>query len=76
MAGNRVAIVDARSSACCTDEAKSKEMLKVYLELLLGFIGFTDINNILIKPILAAPDDVASTIESAKGVAREIARKQ
>jgi FMN-dependent NADH-azoreductase len=51
------------------------DMQKGYLEMLLGFIGFTDIKNILIEPTLAAPDDVASTVESAKELASEIARK-
>jgi FMN-dependent NADH-azoreductase len=73
--GKPVAVVYARGGAYSADEAKGMDMQKGYLELLLGFIGFTDINNILIEPTLAAPDDVGSTVESAKGAAREIARK-
>lgn len=69
-----VAVVYARGGAYSADEAKGMDMQQGYLELLLGFIGFTDVNNILIEPTLAAPDDVASTVEAAKGVAREIAR--
>ena len=73
--GKPVAVVYARGGAYSADEAKGMDMQKGYLEMLLGFIGFTDIKNILIEPTLAAPDDVASTVESAKELASEIARK-
>lgn len=73
--GKPVAVVYARGGAYSADEAKGMDMQKGYLELLLGFIGFTDIHDILVEPTLAAADDVAGTVESCKKVAVEIAKK-
>lgn len=73
--GKPVAVVYARGGAYSADEAKGMDMQKGYLEMLLGFIGFTDIHNIVIEPTLAAPDDVSSTIESRKKTAADIAKE-
>ncbi len=71
--GKPVAVVYARGGAYSADEARAMDMQKGYLEMLLGFIGFTDIHSIVIEPTLAAPDDVAGTVESAKKIAAEVA---
>ncbi|XZE51470.1 FMN-dependent NADH-azoreductase [Planctomycetaceae bacterium SH139] len=73
--GKPVAVVYARGGAYSADEAKGMDMQKGYLEMLLGFIGFTDIHNILVEPTLAAPDDVNNTVDSSKKAAEDLAKK-
>lgn len=73
--GKPVAVVYARGGAYSAEEAKGMDMQKGYLELLLGFIGFTDIQNVIIEPTLASAEDVASTVDFAKKTAVEVARK-
>ncbi|EMI45668.1 FMN-dependent NADH-azoreductase [Rhodopirellula sp. SWK7] len=71
--GKPIAVVYARGGAYGSDDAKGMDFQKSYMEMLLGFIGFTDIQSIVIEPTLAAPDDVAATeaaaIEAAKSLA-------
>jgi len=46
------------------------------MELVLGFIGFTDIKSIVAEPMLmATPDEKQKTIDTAKELARNIAAK-
>jgi len=49
---------------------------KPYIEMWLGFIGFTDIRPIVIEPTLSAPDAVQQTevsaIEHAEGLAKNL----
>jgi FMN-dependent NADH-azoreductase len=47
------------------------DLQKTYLELLLGFIGFKDIQFIVIEPTLSSPEET----ERAKTAARELATK-
>ena len=56
-----VAVVYSRGGAYGSDEAKGMDMQKSYMDLLLGFIGFTDIRSILVEPTLGLPEDVAKT---------------
>jgi FMN-dependent NADH-azoreductase len=48
---------------------------KPYLELILGFLGFSQVDAVVVEPTLASPEDVAATeaaaIESAKKLARD-----
>jgi FMN-dependent NADH-azoreductase len=44
------------------------------LGALLGFIGITDQHNILVEPTLAAPDDVAQTVDKAAEEAHKLAQ--
>ena len=46
---------------------------KTYIELLLGFIGFAEIQSILVEPTLASPADVATTEAAAIAEAERIA---
>ena len=73
--GKPVAVVYSRGGAYSDENAKGMDMQKGYFDLLLGFIGFTEIQNIVIEPTLASPDDLATTIESAKKHATEIAQQ-
>lgn len=71
--GKPVAVVYARGGAYGSDQAKGMDFQKSYLELLLGFIGFTEIHPIVVEPTLAAPDDVAKTEQAAIEVASKMA---
>lgn len=57
-------------------EASGMDHQKPYVEQILGFFGFSDVDPIVIEPTLAAPDDVAATeaaaIESAKQIAAKL----
>jgi FMN-dependent NADH-azoreductase len=49
------------------------DLQKGYMDLLLGFIGFTQIHSIMVEPTLAAPDEVAKTEAVAISQAQKIA---
>ena len=71
--GKPVAVVYARGGAYGSDAAKGLDLQKGYMELILGFIGFTNIQSITVEPTLAAPDDVAKTEAAAVAQAKSIA---
>ncbi len=71
--GKPVAVVYARGGAYGSDAAKAMDLQKSYMDLLLGFIGFTDIRSIIVEPTLAAPGDVAKTEAVAIALAVSIA---
>lgn len=71
--GKPITVVYARGGAYGTDKTKGMDFQKSYMELLLGFLGFTDIRSILVEPTLAAPGEVAATEEAAIAEAEEIA---
>ncbi len=69
-----VTVIYARGGAYNNDGLKGMDLQKAYMEMLLGFIGFANIQSILIEPTLAAPDDLAKTEASAILRARAIAQ--
>ena len=71
--GKPVAVVYARGGAYGSEQTKGMDFQKTYLELMLGFVGFTDIHSVLVEPTLASPDDVAATEAAAIRVATELA---
>ena len=73
--GKPVAVVYARGGAYSEGQAIEMDLQKAYLELLLRFIGFTELHNIFVEPTLATPDDVSNTVESCKSVAADIAKR-
>jgi FMN-dependent NADH-azoreductase len=73
--GKPVAVVYARGGAYGSDQAKGMDLQKGYMDLLLGFIGFKEIHSIMVEPTLAAPDDVASTVQSAIAQCKLLAAK-
>ncbi|MGI9473067.1 MAG: FMN-dependent NADH-azoreductase, partial [Rubripirellula sp.] len=56
--GKPVAVIYARGGAYQADAAQGMDFQTTYLNLLLGFIGFTDIHSIIVEPTLDAPDAV------------------
>jgi FMN-dependent NADH-azoreductase len=70
--GKPVAVVYARGGSYPAGTAgASFDLQKAYMELLLGFIGFKDIQSIIIEPTLSSPEET----ERAKAAARELAKK-
>ncbi len=72
--GKPVAVVYARGGAYGSDAAKGMDLQKGYMDLLLRFIGFTEIHSIMVEPTLAAPTDVAKTEAAAIAMAEQIAQ--
>ena len=67
------AVVYARGGAYSSGDAQSMDLQKGYLDVVLGFIGLSDIKNIVIEPTLADPAEVEKTIQSATDTAKQIA---
>jgi FMN-dependent NADH-azoreductase len=69
--GKPVAVVYSRGGAYGTDSGGAqRDFQKPYLELALGFMGFTDIRPIVVEPTLAGGPEGA---EKAKAAATELA---
>lgn len=71
--GKPVAVIYARGGAYGSEQAKGLDLQKGYMDLLLGFIGFTEVHSILVEPTLASPADVAKAETAAIEQARNIA---
>jgi FMN-dependent NADH-azoreductase len=53
--------------------AEAYDLQSRYLEVILGFIGITDLRRIVIEPTLADPDSVGSVLEKARNEAAQLA---
>ena len=71
--GKPVTVVYARGGAYGNDQAKAMDFQKSYVEMLLGFIGFTEIASVVVEPTLAAADKVAAIEADAIAAASRIA---
>ncbi|UCH81013.1 MAG: NAD(P)H-dependent oxidoreductase [Nitrospiraceae bacterium] len=73
--GKPVTVVYARGGAYQSgSETEGLDFQKKYMELFLGFIGFTDIKSVVAEPMLMTThEDKKKTIDSAKELARSIA---
>ena len=71
--GKPVVTIYARGGAYGSDETSGMDFQKAYLQLLLGFIGFTDIREVIVEPTLAAPDDVQAVEATAIAAAEKLA---
>ena len=56
-------------------EAGAMDFQKSYMEMLLGFIGFQDINTVLVEPTLTDPDSKEKTLAATKEKAMSIAKQ-
>jgi len=70
-----VFIAYARGGEYSADAAKTFDMQTKYLELILGFIGLSDIRSVIVEPTLAGGADVAKqkqaeAIEKTKQIAK------
>lgn len=71
--GKPAVVIYARGGAYGSEAAKGMDLQKGYMDLLLGFLGITDVRSILIEPTLAAPEEVAKTEATAADTARSLA---
>ena len=72
--GKTAVVVYARGGEYSSSEqVMGYDLQKPYMDLLLGFLGFTDVKNVLVEPTAAAPDDVAKAKESAVAEAKALA---
>jgi FMN-dependent NADH-azoreductase len=71
--GKPVAVVYSRGGDYTSADTKGMDLQKSYMDLILGFMGFTDLKSIIVEPTLAAPDEVAKTEASAIEQARKVA---
>jgi FMN-dependent NADH-azoreductase len=71
--GKPVVTIYARGGAYSAGDAGGMDYQKSYLNLLLGFLGFTDIRDVTIEPTLAAPDAVEATEAAAIASAEQLA---
>lgn len=74
ISGKKAVIVYARGGAYGPGTgAEAYDLQTKTLSGLLGFIGITDQQNILVEPTLAAPDAVAQTVQKASEESRRMA---
>ena len=71
-----VFIAYARGGQYSADAGKTFDMQKSYLELILGFMGLSDIRSVIIEPTLAGGADIAKqrqaeAIEKARQIANQ-----
>ena len=72
--GKKAALVYARGGAYLEGSGgEASDLQKKYMELILGFIGFTDITSIVVEPTLAKPESVERTKAEAAARARSVA---
>jgi FMN-dependent NADH-azoreductase len=74
--GKPAAVIYARGGEYSSSEAAAgMDFQKRYLEMWLGFIGFTDITPILVEPTLSDPSDAEKTLNRALEQAAAVACK-
>lgn len=72
--GRKAAVIYARGGAYPPGSAgEAFDLQKKYMELFLGFIGFTDVTSIVVEPTLGAPEGVAAAKTDAAAKARSVA---
>tara|TARA_Y100001933_G_C18997037_1_gene562910 strand:+ start:1142 stop:1768 length:627 start_codon:yes stop_codon:yes gene_type:complete len=62
----------ARGGSYVSEQTSAMDFQRTYLKLWLGFIGFTEIDEILYESTLGAPEDVAQAKAVALSKAREL----
>jgi len=74
--GKPAAVIYARGGEYTSSEAAARmDFQKPYLEMWLGFIGFTNIASIVVEPTLSDPSEVEKTQNKALDQASAIAGK-
>jgi FMN-dependent NADH-azoreductase len=73
--GRPAVLVLARGGGYAPGSAsESYDMQKPYLELILRFIGFTDIRTVIVEPTLAGEEAAAKALAAAGTQAAELAK--
>ena len=74
--GKPAAVIYARGGEYSSSEAAAgMDFQKRYLEMWLGFIGFTDITSTLVEPTLSDPSNLEKALNQALEQATAVARK-
>jgi FMN-dependent NADH-azoreductase len=73
--GKTATIILSRGGEYSNDETRGMDFQLPYMKHFLGFIGFQDINTILLEPALTDPESLANTVSTAKNKAIEIVNK-
>lgn len=55
-----------------SDEAKAMDFQRSYLEMILGFMGFKDIQTVLVEPTLGDPESKAEAIQKGREQAENL----
>ncbi len=72
--GRSAVVIYARGGSYTDDpNTTSLDFQKPYLETLLGFIGFSNIQSVVIEPTLGTPEQTDLAIQRAKDLATTIA---
>ncbi|GAB4236340.1 MAG: NAD(P)H-dependent oxidoreductase [Deltaproteobacteria bacterium] len=71
--GKKAAVICARGGEYPPGGGEAYDLQKRYMELILGFIGLTDITSIVVEPTLGKPDAVAKVRTEAAAKARSAA---
>ncbi len=71
--GKPMVVIYARGGAYGSDQSKGMDFQSSYMQLWLGFIGFTDIQSIKIEPTMAGAEAVEATEKAAIETARQMA---
>ncbi|WP_417730981.1 FMN-dependent NADH-azoreductase [Rosistilla oblonga] len=71
--GKPVTVVYARGGAYGSDQAKGMDFQTSYMQMLLGFIGFTEIQSVVVEPTMAAADDLVKIEAAAVEKAQQLA---
>ncbi len=71
--GIAMTVISARGGAYSSEEPKGIDFQKGYLDFLPGFVGFQEVQSVLVEPTLAAPEDVRKTESDAIAQARNLA---
>lgn len=72
--GKPITVIYARGGAYGSDQARGMDLQKGYMDLILGFLGFTEVTSVLVEPTLATPEEVAKVEARAVQKARSIAK--
>ena len=73
--GKPATMIYARGGEYSNNEASAMDFQKTYMGSVLGFIGFQDINSVLIEPTLTDPETKERTLSAAKEQAIAIAKQ-
>jgi len=73
--GKPCTVIYARGGEYSTAETRAMDFQKTYMELYLGFIGFQNIQSILIEPTLSDPETNERIISTAKDEAIVFAKQ-
>ena len=71
--GKPIVVIYARGGAYGSEQTKGLDLQKGYMDLLLGFLGFTEIHSILVEPTMGSPEAVAKVEAEAIATAQRLA---